>query len=173
MECLMKSSPFKDMLNKTWIPKSAEENRGFKDFKVGDKTVTAKEQSCRVEDMLELMTSYMPFIAAQVIIFEARSFNWIHDFLLKLYGYKKPEEVMTARSAQTHPKEAGNTSGTNNKSPPTGYRPQKDSLISCERYNSETKHHGQESTARMVRHQDEESTKGVTLPPRPHRVRMI
>ena len=31
MECLMKSSQFKDVMHKTWKPKTTEENRGFKE----------------------------------------------------------------------------------------------------------------------------------------------
>ena len=121
MECLMKSSPFKDMLNKTWLPKLAEKNRGFKDFKVGEKTVTAEEQSCRVEDMLELMASYMPCVDATVIIFEAQSFNWIYNFLLKQYGYKRSDGALTVKFAQTHPKEVGSKTMINHRASLVSY----------------------------------------------------
>ena len=103
MECLMKSSRFKDIMNKTWKPKSTEKNRGFREYKVGEKTITAEEQSCQVEDMLEIMASYTPYTTVSAVILEAQSFNWIYNFLPVQYGHKRSDEALTVKFAQITP----------------------------------------------------------------------
>ena len=77
MKCQMKGTQFKDVMYKTWEPKTTEENRGFKEYKVGEKTITAEEQSAQVEDMLESITSFIPDIAASSIIPNAKSLDWV------------------------------------------------------------------------------------------------
>ena len=79
MKCQMKGTQFKDVMYKTWEPD--EENRGFKEYKVGEKTITAEEQSSQVEDMLESIASFVPDIAASAIIPKAKSLNWVYEFL--------------------------------------------------------------------------------------------
>ena len=46
----------------------------------------------------------MPHIPAQVIIYEARSFNWIYSFLLQHYGHRTSIEVRSVKTMQTDPK---------------------------------------------------------------------
>ena len=104
MENLIRSTPLISTLNMTWTPKAVDENRGFKSCKIRGRTVTAGEQSNKVEFLLELMASYMPHIPAQVIIYEAKSFNWIYSFLLQQYGHRTSIEVRSVKTMQTDPK---------------------------------------------------------------------
>ena len=85
----MRGTQFKDVMYKTWEPKTTEENRGFKEYKVGEKTITAEEQSSQVEDMLESIASFIPDIAASAIIPKAKSLDWVHEFLQEHYGYER------------------------------------------------------------------------------------
>ena len=101
MEHLIRSSPFKSTLNITWIPKAVEKNRGFKDCQMRGQTVTAEEQSCQVEDMLEFMASFMPDIAASAVIPEAKSLDWIYEFLLEHYGHERSNEDLMLKLAPT------------------------------------------------------------------------
>ena len=80
-KCQMKNTQFKDVMYKTWQAKNADANRGFTEYKLGDKTITAEEQSAQVQDMLETITSYIPYIAASSIIPNAESLDWVHEFL--------------------------------------------------------------------------------------------
>ena len=103
-----------------------------------------------MKDMLELMASYMPYVAAPVIIFEAQSFDWIYSFLLEQYGYKRSDEALTIKFAQTHPKETGRKTKTNQGSSLVGCKLQKDSPNRCEEKDSAVKHNDQENTAGVV-----------------------
>ena len=89
MKCQMKNTQFKDVMYKTWLAKNADANRGFTEYKQGDKTITAEEQSAQVQDMLETITSYIPDIAASSIIPNAKSLDWVYEFLKEHYGYAR------------------------------------------------------------------------------------
>ena len=58
-KCLLKNSRYKDVMFKTWLAKNADANRGFKEVKKGEETISAEEQSALVQDMLETITSYL------------------------------------------------------------------------------------------------------------------
>ena len=100
--------------------------------------------------MLELMASYMPYVAAPVIIFEAQSFNWIYKFLLKQYGYSRSDEALTFRFAQTQPKEVGRKTRIDHRDPPISHKPQRDPLNRYEKEDSATRHHDQVCTAGVI-----------------------
>ena len=85
MKCQMRGTQFKDMMHKTWKPLSTHDNRGFKNEKVGEKTITAEEKSTLVGDMLETLASFMPEIAESAIIPKATSLKWVYDFLREHY----------------------------------------------------------------------------------------
>ena len=57
--------------------------------KLGEKTITAEEQSAQVEDMLESITSFIPDIAASSIIPNAKSLACVYEFLQEHYGYAR------------------------------------------------------------------------------------
>ena len=89
MKCQLKGTQFKDVMYKTWQAKNDNANRGFTEYKLGEKTITAEEQSAQVEDMLETITSYIPDIAASSIIPNAKSLDWVLEFLKEHYGYAR------------------------------------------------------------------------------------
>ena len=89
LKCQMKGTQFKDVMYKTWQAKNDDVNRGFKEYKLGEKTITAEEQSAQVEDMLESITSFIPDIAASSIIPNAKSLDWVLEFLKEHYGYAR------------------------------------------------------------------------------------
>ena len=72
---------YKDVMFKTWLAKNADANRGFKEVKKGDETISAEEQSALVQDMLESITSYLPHIASKPIINNAVSLEWVLEYL--------------------------------------------------------------------------------------------
>ena len=63
MKCHLRNTQFKDVMLKKWQPQSTDDNRGFKEDKINNKTVTAEEQSTLVSDMLEQIIRFMPEIA--------------------------------------------------------------------------------------------------------------
>ena len=86
MKCHLRTTQFKDVMLKKWEPQSTDPNRGFKEEKINNKTITAEERSTLVSDMLEQIISFMPEIAPSAVIPKATSLEWVYDFLREHYG---------------------------------------------------------------------------------------
>ena len=89
MKCQMKTTRYKDVMLKTWVAKNADVNRGFKDLKKGNETISPEEQSALVQDMLESIASYLPHIASSPIINNAVSLEWVFEHLKTHFGYER------------------------------------------------------------------------------------
>ena len=86
MKCHLRTTQFKDVMLKKWTPQSTDPNRGFKEEKIGNKTISAEEQSTLVSDMLESIISFMPEIAPSAVIPKATSLEWVYNLLREHYG---------------------------------------------------------------------------------------
>ena len=89
VKCQLKNTRYKDIMFKTWLAKNADANRGFKEVKKGEETISAEEQSALVQDMLESITSYLPHIASSPIINNAVSLEWVFEYLKTHFGYER------------------------------------------------------------------------------------
>ena len=74
---------------KTWLAKNTDPNRGFKERKKGNETISAEEQSELVQDMLESIASYLPHIATSPIINNATSLGWEFEHQKTHFGYER------------------------------------------------------------------------------------
>ena len=86
MKCHLRNTQFKDVMLLKWQPQSTNPNRGFREEKVGNKTITAAERSTLVSDMLEQIIGFIPEVAPSAIIPKATSLEWVYDFLREHYG---------------------------------------------------------------------------------------
>ena len=89
MKCHLRTTQFKDVMLKKWEPQSTDNNRGFKEVKIGEKTISAEEQSTLVGEMLETIISFMPEIAPSAVIPKATSLDWLYNLLRKHYGCER------------------------------------------------------------------------------------
>ena len=85
MKCHLRTTQFKDVMLKKWQPQSTDANRGVKEEKINNKTITAEEQSTLVGDMLEQIISFMPEIAPSAVIPKATSLDWVYNLLRTLW----------------------------------------------------------------------------------------
>ena len=74
---------------KTWLAKNTDPNRGFKERKKGNETISAEEQSELIEDMLETIASYLPHISTSPIINNATSLAWVLEHLKTHFGFER------------------------------------------------------------------------------------
>ena len=88
-KCQLKNSKYREVMYKTWLAKNADPNRGFKERKKGNETISAEEQSELVEDMLESIASYLPHISTSPIINNATSLAWVLEHLKTHFGYER------------------------------------------------------------------------------------
>ena len=86
MKCHLRTTQFKDVMLKKWTAYSTDPNRGFKEEKIGNKTISPEEQSTLVSDMLESIVSFMPEIAPSAVIPKAISLEWVYNLLREHYG---------------------------------------------------------------------------------------